>query len=190
MKEYKTYQARNALKAALVTNHIMAAKKNGVSHIEAKAEAYLLYNIKAGLPFLVQGLKTKAVVASIPKVRVPVPAAPPSKLPPLPVPQQQKPALPKPDLFKSLGLPPLPPLPKIGAQENNTLPLDKRGIVCYIIITMRTYKVKVSDGETEWWEKLEAKNDDHLYDIIDAEGWDVVSWHKFPSIPAIVELED
>ena len=115
MKEYKTYQARNAVKAALVTNHIKAQKKLGVSHIEAKAEAYRLYNIKAGLPFLVQGLKTKAVVESIPKVQIPVPAAPPSKLPPLPVPQQQKPALPKPDLFKSLGLPPLPPLPKVGA---------------------------------------------------------------------------
>ena len=69
------------------------------------------------------------------------------------------------------------------------MPLDKRGIVCYIITTMRTYKVKVSDGHAEWWEKLEAKNEDHLWDIIDAEGLDVVSWHKFPSIPAIVELE-
>lgn len=122
MKEYKTYQARNAVKAALVTNHIKAQKKLGVSHIEAKAEAYRLYNIKAGLPFLVQGLKTVAVresyrtiAESAPKVQVPVPAAPPSKLPPLPVPQLEKPALPKPDLFKSLGLPPLPPLPKVGA---------------------------------------------------------------------------
>ena len=122
MKEYKTYQARNAVKAALVTNHIKAQKKLGVSHVEAKAEAYRLYNIKAGLPFLIQGLKTEAVresyrtiAKSAPKVQVPLPAAPPSKLPPLPVPQQQKPALPKPDLFKSLGLPPLPPLPKIGA---------------------------------------------------------------------------
>ena len=68
MKTYKTYQARNAVKAALVTNHIKAAKKNGASHIEAKAEAYRLYNIKAGLPFLVQGLKTKAVVESMPKL--------------------------------------------------------------------------------------------------------------------------
>jgi len=54
------------------------------------------------------------------------------------------------------------------------LPLDKRGIVCYIIITMQTYKVKVSDGEIEWWEKLEASNLDHLYDIIDASSYDVV----------------
>ena len=55
---------------------------------------------------------------------------------------------------------------------------------------MKTYKVKVSNGETEWWETIEAKNNDHLYDIIDAEGWDVVNWHKFPSIPAIAILED
>jgi len=55
---------------------------------------------------------------------------------------------------------------------------------------MNAYKVKVSDGETEWWEKLEAKNEDHLYDIIDAEGWDVVGYHLDPSTPAIVKLED
>ena len=54
---------------------------------------------------------------------------------------------------------------------------------------MNVYKVKLSDGETEWWQNFKAKNEDHLYDIIDAEGLDVVSWHKFPSIPAIVELE-
>ena len=39
---------------------------------------------------------------------------------------------------------------------------------------MKTYKVKLSDGHAEWWEKLEANNLDHLYDIIDAEGYDVV----------------
>ena len=55
---------------------------------------------------------------------------------------------------------------------------------------MQTYKVKVSDGEIEWWEKLEAKNEDHLFDIIDAEGWDVASYHLDPSTPAIVILED
>jgi hypothetical protein len=59
---------------------------------------------------------------------------------------------------------------------------------------MNVYKVKVSDGETEWWEKLEAKNEDHLYDIIDAEGWDVMTYHLDSSTPAIVkyylELED
>ena len=54
---------------------------------------------------------------------------------------------------------------------------------------MQTYKVKVSDGHAEWWEKLEAKNEDHLWDIIDAEGLDVVSWHFSPSIPAVVKLE-
>tara|TARA_Y100000592_G_scaffold79290_1_gene124986 strand:+ start:372 stop:503 length:132 start_codon:yes stop_codon:yes gene_type:complete len=39
---------------------------------------------------------------------------------------------------------------------------------------MKTYKVKLSDGHAEWWEKLEANNLDHLYDIIDASGYDVV----------------
>lgn len=122
MKSYKTYQARNAVKAAQVTNHIIAAKKNGASHLEAKAEAYRLYNIKAGLPFLVQGLKTEAVLESyrtiaesVPKVQKPVPAAPPSALPPLPpLPKvAQKPAPPTPEQMKRMfGL---PPLPKVGA---------------------------------------------------------------------------
>ena len=53
MKTYKTYQARNAVKAAQVTNHIIAQKKMGVAHGEAKAEAYRLFNIKAALPILV-----------------------------------------------------------------------------------------------------------------------------------------
>ena len=52
MRKYKTYQARNAVKAAQVTNHIKAAKKNGMSHVEAKAEAYRLYSIKSGSPSL------------------------------------------------------------------------------------------------------------------------------------------
>jgi len=39
---------------------------------------------------------------------------------------------------------------------------------------MKTYKVKLSDGHAEWWDKLEAKNLDHLYDIIDASSYDVV----------------
>ncbi len=52
MKTYKTYNARNAVKAAEVTNHIKARKKEGVSHEEAKAEAYRLYKIKAALPIL------------------------------------------------------------------------------------------------------------------------------------------
>ena len=49
---YKTYQARNAVKAALVTTHITAGKKSGQTHAEAKAEAYRLHNIKAALPIL------------------------------------------------------------------------------------------------------------------------------------------
>jgi len=48
MKTYKTYQARNAVKAAEVTNHIKAQKKLGVTHAVAKAEAYRLYKIKQG----------------------------------------------------------------------------------------------------------------------------------------------
>ena len=39
MKQYKTYQAKNAVKAAQVTNHIIAGKKAGVPHAEAKAES-------------------------------------------------------------------------------------------------------------------------------------------------------
>ena len=54
MKTYNTYQARNAVKAAQVTNHIIAEKKNGVAHEEAKAEAYRLFNIKAALPVLIR----------------------------------------------------------------------------------------------------------------------------------------
>jgi hypothetical protein len=95
MKTYKTYQARNAVKAALVTNHIKAQKKLGVDHNEAKAEAYRLYNIKAGLPYILKGLNARKSV----KVEKPTP-----------------------DIFKALGLPPLPepptiklpPLPKVG----------------------------------------------------------------------------
>mgnify|MGYP003142416754 CR=1 len=45
---YKTYQARNAVKAAQVTNHIKAAKKAGLSHEVAKAAAYRIYQIKKG----------------------------------------------------------------------------------------------------------------------------------------------
>ena len=52
MKTYNTYQARNAVKAALVTNHIKAGKQQGQTHAEAKAEAYRLHNIKAALPIL------------------------------------------------------------------------------------------------------------------------------------------
>ena len=107
MKTYKTYQARNAVKAAEVTNHIKARKKEGVSHEEAKAEAYRIYRIKAAMPILRKQFRISFAQAEK--------LAAKATLPPLPVPQQEKPALPKPDLFKSLGLPPLPPLPKIGA---------------------------------------------------------------------------
>ena len=67
MKTYKTYQAKNAVKAAQVTNHIKAAKKLGESHQEAKAEAYRLYNIKAGLPYILNGLQAKDSVSLNPK---------------------------------------------------------------------------------------------------------------------------
>jgi len=92
MKTYKTYQARNAVKAAQVTNHIKAAKKNGVSHIDAKAEAYRIYNIKAGVPFILQGLKVKA-----------------AGLPPLPVVKT---------ITKKVSFPPLP----TGDEFVNALP--------------------------------------------------------------------
>lgn len=38
---------------------------------------------------------------------------------------------------------------------------------------MKTYKVKLSDGDIEWWEKLDAKNENHLYDQLDSLEWDV-----------------
>ena len=59
MKTYKTYQAQNAVKAAQVTNHIIAQKKRGVSHAKAKAEAYRIYNIKAAEPLLEHMLSAK-----------------------------------------------------------------------------------------------------------------------------------
>ena len=75
-KTYKTYQARNAVKAAQVTNHIIAHKKLGVSHIDAKAEAYRIYNIKAGVPLIRRGL----VGLAMPPLPKPVAVS----LPPLP----------------------------------------------------------------------------------------------------------
>jgi hypothetical protein len=97
MKTYKTYQARNAVKAAEVTNHIKARKKEGVSHEEAKAEAYRLYKIKAALPILkkqfrisfaeVEKLAAKPIKAYPPLPTVSIPCPPPlPKLPPLPQP--------------------------------------------------------------------------------------------------------
>lgn len=67
MKTYKTYQARNAVKAAQVTNHIIAQKKLGVAHEVAKAEAYRLFQIKAASPILLrhwgnQGASTPKLV--------------------------------------------------------------------------------------------------------------------------------
>ena len=117
MKTYKTYQARNAVKAAQVTNHIKAAKKNGVSHIEAKAEAYRLYSIKAAVPSILMGLKVKAAglresvriadaeypplpVAKAITKKISLPPLPKgdefvNALPPLPIPQSVKPSLPQ-----------------------------------------------------------------------------------------------
>jgi hypothetical protein len=43
-----------------------------------------------------------------------------------------------------------------------------------ILNKMNAFKVKLSDGDTEWWETIKARNLDHLYDIIDSEGYDVV----------------
>ena len=98
MKTYNTYQARNAVKAAQVTNHIKAAKKNGVSHIDAKAEAYRIYNIKAGVPFILQGLKVKA-----------------AGLPPLPVVKT---------ITKKFSLEKLPPLPSLPVAAPKTFNYD------------------------------------------------------------------
>tara|TARA_Y100000310_G_scaffold306589_1_gene347869 strand:- start:1409 stop:1732 length:324 start_codon:yes stop_codon:yes gene_type:complete len=92
MKTYKTYQARNAVKAAQVTNHIIAAKKLGESHSDAKAEAYRLYNIKQAIPILKKHFSGGSVPTTsekpistglppLPAVNVPFPP-----LPPLPTP--------------------------------------------------------------------------------------------------------
>jgi hypothetical protein len=96
MKTYKTYQARNAVKAAQVTNHIIAAKKNGVSHLKAKAEAYRLYSIKAAVPSILMGLKVKAAcLPPLPVIKTITKKASLPSLPPLPIPQSSKPSLPQ-----------------------------------------------------------------------------------------------
>ncbi len=83
MKTYKTYQARNAVKAAQVTNHIIAAKKLGETHSEAKAEAYRLYNIKAGIPILRKHFSVNqnhspvVQLPPLPVINTPFPALPP-----------------------------------------------------------------------------------------------------------------
>ena len=74
------------MKAAEVTNHIKARKKEGVSHEEAKAEAYRLYKIKAALPILKNSFRIS--FAEVEKLAA------------------------TPDVFTAMNLPPLPPLPK------------------------------------------------------------------------------
>ena len=69
MKTYKTYQARNAVKAAEVTIHIIARKKEGVTHEEAKAEAYRIYKIKAAEPILSFSFKEVRAMASLKEAR-------------------------------------------------------------------------------------------------------------------------
>ena len=94
MKTYKTYQARNAVKAAQVTNHIIAAKKLGESHSDAKAEAYRLYNIKQAIPILKKHFSSGSVPTTSEK---PISTG----LPPLPV------------VNAPVVFPPLPPLPTL-----------------------------------------------------------------------------
>ena len=94
MKTYKTYQARNAVKAAEVTNHIKARKKEGVSHERAKAEAYRLYKIKAALPILKKQFTIS--FAEVEKLAA------------------------TPDVFTAMNLPPLPPLPKLPPLPTTT----------------------------------------------------------------------
>ena len=88
MKTYKTYQARNAVKAAEVTNHIKARKKEGASHEEAKAEAYRLFKIKAALPILKKQFSISFAQAERLAYRASLPPLPPLPtriaFPPLP----------------------------------------------------------------------------------------------------------
>jgi hypothetical protein len=100
MKTYKTYNARNAVKAAEVTNHIKARKKEGVSHEEAKAEAYRLFKIKAALPILKKQFRISFAEVEKVAYRASLPPLPPlPKLPPLPT------------GYNGQVLPPLPRLP-------------------------------------------------------------------------------
>ena len=105
MKTYKTYQARNAVKAAEVTNHIKARKKEGASHEEAKAEAYRLYKIKAALPILKRQFTIS--FAEVEKL-----AATP--LPPVPKEIVIRNLPPLPTGYDGQVLPPLPRLPTIN----------------------------------------------------------------------------
>ena len=117
MKTYKTYQARNAVKAAEVTNHIKARKKEGVTHEEAKAEAYRIYKIKAAMPILrkqfrisfaeVEELERDSLAAANIKDYV----AKESKVSNLPYPP-----------LPTLSLPSLPPLPQPSGRVLPPLP--------------------------------------------------------------------
>jgi hypothetical protein len=101
MKTYKTYNARNAVKAAEVTNHIKARKKEGVSHEDAKAEAYRLFKIKAALPILKKQFRISFAEVEKVAYRASLPPLPPlPKLPPLPT------------GYNGQVLPPLPRLPQ------------------------------------------------------------------------------
>ena len=102
MKTYKTYQARNAVKAAEVTNHIKARKKEGVSHEEARAEAYRLYKIKAALPILKKQFRIS--FAEVEELATQLPLIPK---------ESEASNLPYPPL-PTLSLPSLPPLPTIN----------------------------------------------------------------------------
>ena len=68
MKTYKTYNARNAVKAAEVTNHIIARKKEGVTHEEAKAEAYRRLTLPAAcrssVPAISSSIKASCTAAA------------------------------------------------------------------------------------------------------------------------------
>ena len=100
MKTYKTYQARNAVKAAEVTNHIKARKKEGVSHEEAKAEAYRIYKIKAAMPILRKQFRIS--FAEVERLATQLP----------PVPKE----------IVIANLPPLPPLPQPSGRVLPPLP--------------------------------------------------------------------
>tara|TARA_R110002012_G_scaffold319339_1_gene539464 strand:- start:769 stop:984 length:216 start_codon:yes stop_codon:yes gene_type:complete len=50
---------------------------------------------------------------------------------------------------------------------------------------MNAFKVKLSDGDTEWWETIKAQNLDHLYDVIDSGGYDVVDFDGEVPSPAV-----
>ena len=89
------------MKAAEVTNHIIARKKEGVSHEEAKAEAYRIYKIKAAMPILRKQFRIS--FAEVERLATQLPDPPKeiviASLPPLP---------PLPTGYVGQVLPPLP----------------------------------------------------------------------------------